>query len=55
MSNFPMSKRHVRDKSEFENLLYLYECRIAGEDQYYYYVEGELENIEQLFIHVEME
>jgi len=45
----------VRDKNVFYDLLYLYNCKVIDKDQYYYYIEGTPENLEELFIHVELE
>lgn len=55
METFPMARNRVKDKQVFYNLLYLYNCKVIDQDRYYYYIEGESNNLEQLFIHVEME
>lgn len=52
---FPLARRQVRDKGRFAKLLYLYNCKLIDQDQYYYYIEGIGEDLERLFIHVEME
>ena len=52
METFPLARNQVRDKDRFENLLLLYDCRIVDTDQYYYYIEGESENLEELFISI---
>ncbi len=53
MEIFPLARNQVRDKDRFENLLYLYNCKIVDKDKYYYYVEGESEDLEELFINIE--
>lgn len=55
MDVFPLARRQVRDKGRFAELLYLYNCKLIDQDRYYYYIEGTGEDLEQLFIHVEME
>jgi hypothetical protein len=55
MDVFPLARRQVRDKAKFSELLYLYNCKLIDQDRYYYYIEGTGEDLEQLFIHVEME
>lgn len=55
MDVFPLARRQVRDKGHFAELLYLYNCKLIDQDRYYYYIEGTDEDLEQLFIHVEME
>ena len=52
METFPLARNQVRDKDRFENLLLLYNCHIVDTDQYYYYIEGESENLEELFMSV---
>ena len=52
METFPLARNQVRDKDRFENLLLLYNCNIVDTDQYYYYIEGESENLEELFISI---
>jgi len=55
MDTFPLARNRVRDKDVFYDLLYLYNCKVIDKDQYYYYIEGTPENLEELFIHVELE
>lgn len=55
METFPLARNRVKDRDLLDDLLYLYNCKIIDTDRYYFYIEGESENLEQLFIHVELE
>ncbi len=42
----PIFKSDVSDKTSFELLLSLYDCRIGSVEDKYYIIEGDPENIE---------
>lgn len=46
MDSMPIFKSDVYDKTSFELLLSLYDCRISSIEDAYYIVEGTPENLE---------
>ncbi len=46
MDTMPIFKSDVSDKTSFELLLSLYDCRIGSVEDKYYIIEGDPENIE---------
>jgi len=47
MDSIAIAKNEV-DNGNFENTLFLYNCRLINEDNEYYYVEGNSSDLEEL-------
>ena len=47
MESIVIIKNEV-DEVDFENALYLYNCRLIDEDDDYYYVEGDSSDLDEL-------
>ncbi len=47
MDSIAIAKNEV-DDDNFENVLFLYNCRLIDEDNEYYYVEGDPSDLDEL-------
>lgn len=47
MDQIPIPKSEIPDDVDLEALIFLYNCRLIDQDEYYYYVEGEYSNLEE--------